>query len=104
MDAECTGCGGRVMPYRQYIFHFRPTATCGSCGSTVRLRHFTRVAGGFLGIVAAYTLLLASAPSPVFILLGLALALLISLLADFWTYRNLEWDPVSGAAREPDGA
>ena len=104
MDAECTGCGGRVMPYRQYIFHFRPTATCGSCGQAVRLRHFTRVAAVFLAIVAAYTLLLASAPSTVFILIGLVLAVLISLLADFWTFRNLSWDPVDDTRREVDPA
>lgn len=97
MDAECTGCGGRVMPYRQYVFHFRPTATCEGCGRRVRLRHFTRVAAGFLAIVAAYTLLLALAPSPVFILVGLALAVLVALLADFWTYRNLPWDPTEAS-------
>lgn len=102
MDAECTGCGGRVMPYRQYVLHFRPTAVCAACGSRVRLRHFARVLVGFAAILAAYTLVLWLAESRVFIAVGLALAVLASLLADFWTFRNLPWDPVEGGEGPPE--
>jgi len=89
------------MPYRQYVLHFRPTAVCAACGRRVRLRHFVRVLLGFAALLAAYALVLVLAESTVFIAVGLALAVLASLLADFWTYRNLPWDPVEDGASPP---
>ena len=101
MDAECTGCGGRVMPYRQYVFHFRPTAVCGSCGAAVRLRHFSRVVSGTLLVLLAYAVFFALTDSVVLGVAGLALVALGSLLADFWTYRNLPWDPEEESGSGP---
>lgn len=98
MDAHCTGCSGRVMPYRQYAIHFRPTAVCASCGSRVRLRHFGRVVFGFVAVLAGFVALLVLSRSRVLVVAGLALLALGSLLADFWTFRNLPWDPVQPVA------
>lgn len=101
MEAECTGCGGRVMPYRQYIFHFGPRAVCSTCGQEVRLRHFGRVITGFAAVVGLMAFLLAMSASPVLLVAAFALIVLSCLLADFWTYRNLPWDPVE---EEPAGS
>lgn len=94
MEAECTGCGGRVMPYRQYVFHFGPRAVCSTCGQRVRLRHFGRVVAGFAMVVGLLAFLLTMSASPVLLLAAFALIVLSCLMADFWTYRNLPWDPV----------
>lgn len=98
MDAHCNGCGGRVMPYRQYAIHFRPTAVCGCCGHTVRLRHFRRVLAGFLLVLLGYAAVMAAVPSRPLLWAAFVLAVLACLLADFWTYRNLTWDPADDAA------
>lgn len=103
MDARCTGCGGRVMPYRQYILHFRPTAVCESCGGRVRMRHFRTVMLTAVVVGAVFTVLLLRLAPPALALAGLALAALAGLLADFWTFRNLPWDPVEADAATVDG-
>jgi len=94
MEARCTGCGGRVMPYHQYITHFRPTATCMSCGRVVRFRFFARVmiVLGATGLIFyGFTRLVDSLALEITV--GAALVLL-GLLGDVWTYKKLTWDPV----------
>jgi hypothetical protein len=94
MEARCTGCGGRVMPYHQYITHFKPTATCASCGRVVRFRFFSPVLvvlGTTLLVFFGFTRLVDSVALEVTV--GAALVLL-GLLGDLWTYKKVAWDPV----------
>lgn len=94
MDAQCNGCGGRVMPYHQYIVHFRPTATCTVCGRRVRLRGYTPFVASALTFFVVILILLRNADSVgLWIAVGAAL-LLLALLGDFWTFKNLSWDPL----------
>lgn len=93
MEAQCTGCGGRVMPYVQYVAHFRPTATCESCGQRVRLRHYLAIVMTALVGVSALAVVVMLTHSRPLAIAGLALGALLAFLADFWTFRNLPWDP-----------
>ncbi|MEJ2205536.1 MAG: hypothetical protein P8170_15670 [Gemmatimonadota bacterium] len=100
MEARCTGCGGRVMPYRQYVLYFRPTATCASCGQRVRFRRFTTaISFGVLAVVA-FVVFTRMVDSPPLELTVGAILILGGLMGDLWTYRNVEWDPVRERASE----
>jgi hypothetical protein len=98
VDAQCNGCGGRVMPYTQYVAHFRPTAVCESCGERVRMRHYRAVLGTAFAAVLALAVVVALTSSRALAIVGVALGTLLGFLADFWTFRNLSWDPVEEVA------
>lgn len=98
MDAQCNGCGGRVMPYTQYAAHFRPTAVCGSCGGRVRLRRYRTLLALTLLSVAVLAVLVVLTRSVAVAITGMALGTLLGFLADFWTFRNLSWDPIDGTS------
>ena len=98
MDAQCNACGGRVMSYTRYAAHFRPTATCESCGVRVRVRHYSVLLGVTVVAVAALAAVVFLTHSAVWTATGMALGTLLGFLADFWTFRNLSWDPDEGAS------
>ncbi len=100
MEARCTGCGGRVMPYRQYVLYFRPTATCGSCGQRVRFRHFTAVVSLGVLTAAAFLVFTRVVDSPPLEVTVAAILILGALIVDLWTYRNVEWDLARERASE----
>jgi hypothetical protein len=81
------------MPYHEYLVHFKPTAVCAACGRRVHLRHFPWVLLGFVAVAAAFVVLVVLTDSRPLVVAGVALAVVVALLADFWTYRNLSWDP-----------
>jgi len=93
VDAQCNGCGGRVMPYTHYAAHFRPTAVCASCGMRVRMRHYRTLLLASLIPVAILAGAVLMTHSVLVAAIGLALGSLLGFLADFWTFRNLSWDP-----------
>ncbi len=96
MPARCGHCGGTVMPYRHFMFHLRPSATCGDCGKLVRLHGFqTLVLVGIIGVAGAIggSLLIDS----VALLLAFTGALaVVFLVLDWWIWKALSWDPVDG--------
>ena len=102
MDARCNACGGRVMPYIQYVAHFRPRTVCQSCGGRVRLRHYAQVILVTVLSVAVLAVWVVLSHSLPLALTGLALGVLLAFLADFWTFRNLTWDPEDDST--PPGA
>lgn len=82
------------MPYRQYVVHFRPTARCVSCGRPVCCSwYYAAVSVAVLG-VAAVALFIAWTETAGLRITAVALLVLLSLLGDLWTYRNLSWDPL----------
>jgi hypothetical protein len=81
------------MPYTQYVAHFRPTAVCGSCGRRVRLRHYRRVLTANVVLVALLVVPVVMTRSLAVAATALALGTLLTFLADFWTFKNLPWDP-----------
>jgi hypothetical protein len=91
-------CDGSVMRYHHYIVHFKPTAICASCGSTVRFRYFFRV----MTVLAVAALLFVgftrAVDSLALELTAGAALFLFAILGDLWTYRNLTWDPVREAS------
>ncbi len=84
------------MPYRHFMFHLRPSATCGDCGKLVRLHGFqTLVLVGIIGVAGAIggSLLIDS----VALLLAFTGALaVVFLVLDWWIWKALSWDPVDG--------
>jgi len=86
------------MRYHRYIVYFKPTATCASCGSTVRFRCFFRV----MAVLAVAALLFVGftrvVDSLALELTAGATLFLFAILGDLWTYRNLTWDPVREAS------
>ena len=88
------------MPYVQYVAHFRPTATCQSCGHRVRLRHYMAIVMTALVAVSALAVILMLTHSRPLAIVGLCLGALLAFLADFWTFRNVVWDPEEGPAPE----
>ncbi|HSM61351.1 MAG TPA: hypothetical protein VK849_11160 [Longimicrobiales bacterium] len=94
MEARCTGCGGRVMPYHQYVTHFAPTATCATCGRQVRFRFFTRVLIVFVATATTFVVFAGLVDSVALELTVGAALFLLAILFDLWTYKNLVWDPV----------
>lgn len=106
--APCSQCGATVLTYRRFVLHLRPTATCPSCGRTVRVRGFRWQVGGgvvMLGIALGALFLLDS-----LVLVGITLAALLiaGVMMDRWSWIALPWDPVDEAepaeAREPASA
>ena len=94
MPAKCLGCGGTVMPYRQFVFHMRGKAACANCGKTVRLRGYrTTILGGFaLGATWFYVLLLTDSKAVFGIATGIMAVVAIAL--DRWSWQVLTWEVV----------
>jgi hypothetical protein len=86
------------MPYTQYATHFRPTAVCGSCGGRVRLRRYRTIVAVTFLCVAVLAVIVVLTRSVAVAVTGMALGTLLGLLADFWTFRNLSWDPIDGTS------
>jgi hypothetical protein len=85
------------MRYHHYIVHFKPTAICASCGSTVRFRCFFRVMA-VLAIAALLFVAFTRAVDSLALEFTAGAALfLFAILGDLWTYRNLTWDPVEAS-------
>ncbi|MGD8320126.1 MAG: hypothetical protein PVJ02_06720 [Gemmatimonadota bacterium] len=85
------------MPYHQYIVHFRPTATCTVCGRRVRLRGYTTLVASWATFTVVVFLLVRTSDSVgLWIAVGAAV-LLLAFLGDFWTFKNLSWDPLPAA-------
>ncbi len=96
MPARCGHCGGIVMAYRHYMFHFRPSATCGGCGRRVRLHGFhALVLVGIVGVAGAIAgVLLIDSPALLFAFAGTLAVVFLAL--DWWSWKALSWDPVDG--------
>jgi hypothetical protein len=88
------------MPYVRYVAHFRPTAICDSCGSKVRLRHYVAVLTTVMVAVSAFAISVALTHSRPLAIAGTVLGALLAFLADFWTFRNLMWDPEDDPSQE----
>jgi len=84
MEARCTGCGGRVMRYRQYVLYFRPTATCASCGQRVRFRRFTTAMSLAALAVAAFLVFTRFTDSLALETTVGAILILCALIGDLW--------------------
>ncbi len=98
MEARCTACGGSVMRYHHYVVHFRPTAVCASCGTTVRFRCFFRVMAVLAIAALLFVAFTRAVDSLALELTAGATLFLFAILGDLWTYRNLTWDPVHEAS------
>lgn len=85
------------MPFSQYVVYFRPTAVCASCGAVVRLRHHRTVIVVTVVALITYAALLAFTRSLPLVVAGLALGSLLAFIADFWTFKNLKWDPIEAS-------